>query len=50
MRQNCGEFGESHKWEKQSVNHARNPQGGIGGRMMDAMDAKIEITAISVSR
>lgn len=50
MRQNCGEFGEQDEWEKQSVNHARSLQSGIGGRMMDAMDAKIEITAISVSR
>lgn len=50
MRQNCGKFGEQDKWQKQNVNRARNPQDGIGGRMMDAMDAKIEITAISVSR
>ena len=50
MHYNGRKLEEAYKWERQNVNHARNLQNGIGGRMMDAMDAKIEITAISVSR
>lgn len=47
MRQNCGEFGEKDKWEKQSVNHARNLRDGIGGTPITVGTAIIRITVIN---
>lgn len=47
MRQNCGEFGEQDKWERQSVNHARSLQSGIGGILIIVGTAIIGITVIS---